>query len=172
MSSRRKILAAVAGLPLLTAGCLEPESESRGALTTAEPIFESNQDRWDESPYVAEVFSDPGQASDVLNTEVIRKNDFDHFLEFDGDDQLLSVLAPRLDFTPGATRGWCPKEQITDDEIIFRLPIEDQPDELEEPYVNSAVVILWSRNFGDVPSEATVEIQSVPEDDDTKSCSD
>jgi len=172
MLSRRKILTAVAGLPIGTAGCLEPESKVHGGLITSEPIFESNQDRWNESSYTADVFPDPEQAADALNTEAIRRNTgFEAFLDFDGDEQFLSVLASRLDFTPGAIRGWCPREKIEDDRIVFRLPIEEQPSELEDPHVNSSIMIIWDRNFGDAPTEATVEIQSVS-DDGVKSCSD
>ncbi|TYT61761.1 hypothetical protein [Natrialba swarupiae] len=174
--NRRAFLATTAGISLTTAGCLDrlPSSQSLSGRTLEEPIFNDNEERWQDSPFEADVFSTPEEAKDALNTGI---EPYEHRLEetinFDPDSQFLAVCASTREFTPqGNLKGWCPRREIDGDTFVFRFPFEEWPSELEDPYVNRVILNVWNRNMTSPPTHAAVEVQFLDDDEDIRTCSD
>ena len=176
MPSRRTFLATVAGLSFTTAGCVDrlPSSQSLRGLTVREPIFTDNEDRWQDSPFEADVFSTPEAAKDALNTDLgPYEHSIDETISFDSDSQFLAVCASTREFTPqGNLKGWCPRREIDGDTLVFRFPFEEWPNELDEPYVHRVIMNVWNRNRITPPTRATVELQFLDGDEDVRTCSD
>jgi len=177
MVSRRRVLAVATGG--LVGGAIffdpfrfgvDPTEFSRGSFATTEPVFDDGADRLEGAQYAADVFGDPDSAREALATEVVRRNGHEHVLDFDRDEAFLGILASTVNFNPGGTKGWCPMWEIRDGTVDFHVPLDGQPPELEPPYVNDVVPIVWRRNFGDVPTDATVTVQSIPDESDVRTC--
>jgi len=176
MPSRRTFLATTAGIPLTTAGCLDrlPSSQSLVGLTPQESIFVDNEERWQDSPFEAAVFSTPQEAKDALNTDLDPYQDgIEELINFDQNTEFLAVCASTRAFTPqGNLKGWCPRREIDGDTFVFRFPLEEWPDKLDEPYENRVILNVWSRNRASPPTRATVELQFLDDSGDIRTCSD
>lgn len=176
MPSRRTFLATTAGISLTTAGCLDrfPSSQSLVGNTLREPIFADDGERWQDSPFEADVFSTPEEAKDALNTDIEpHGHSIEETINFDPNTEFLAVCASTVEFTPhGNLKGWCPRREIEGDTFVFRFPLEEWPNELDEPYVNRVILNVWNRNRTSPPARAAIELQFLNGDEDIRTCSD
>ncbi|GAB7018406.1 hypothetical protein [Halostagnicola bangensis] len=143
-------------------------------MTTQEPIFVDEEDRWDDSQFEAAVFSTPDEARNALNTDIEPyEHKIEEYLDFDSDSEFLAVCASTVEFTPqGNLKGWCPRREVDGDRFVFRFPFEEWPDELSDPYENRVIMNVWRRRMTSPPTRATVELQFLEDDGDVRACSD
>lgn len=177
MTSRRTVLTAAVTTSIVSAGCMSSSSEmkfrGRAGGTNQQPVFQSTEHRWDGSPFTATVFTDPDDASEVLNLAEDGVSDYSDYLEFDPRTEFVGVFTSTLEVPPlGHVMSSCPEVKFEDDEIIFELPIGEWPEELESPNEERFVLTLYEKNGNDAPEYASVEIIHPDTDSDKRTCLD
>lgn len=169
MATRREFLAATGTAAV--AGCLGggPGSKARVQFTTEEPLFTA-ESQWSSAPFTAAVFETPSNAA-AINDEVSHTDGIEQYLQFDPNEEFLAVFASTLRLAgEGRNKGWCPRRSVDGDRFLFRIPLDEWPEPLEES-ANWAMLNVWRLpSFGNPPSRASVSVEFPP--DDVRTCSD
>jgi len=172
--NRRSFLAGASSLSVASAGCLggssEWEMKHRANGINNKPLFDEN-DRWNDSPFTAEVFTDPDDARSELHIDEERLPVYEDLLAFDPDSEILTAFATSLRVVqPGRHPIWCPAITVDDEQATFELPIGDWPEELEPPRENWFVLARWEGNGTDPPAYAHVEVVHPDIDSGERTC--
>ncbi|WP_254767462.1 hypothetical protein [Salinilacihabitans rarus] len=178
MPSRRTVLAAATSVPLTGAGCLDqltgPSFQEATHLTTRSPIFTNDPTDWRGKPFRAEVFATPDELTAILDEEILSQHGYDHYTEFDPDQEFAAIFASKLKVIPdGVYKGWCPRNEVDGDRFIFHLPLAEWPPVLEDPDEDWVRLNRWRRNGSNPPTRTVIKVEMVDETDGKiKTCSD
>ncbi|MFP8957487.1 hypothetical protein ACLI4Y_12210 [Natrialbaceae archaeon A-CW3] len=175
MIHRRKYISACSTIPVYLAGCLDilsdPEATSRSGIAARDEIFVGKDIEWKEDAFAADIFDNTDEFSSHINEDSLVRPLNDRYTDFNADDTFVSVFASRLKLhSIGTTKGWCPEVEIEGDTLLFKVPLDTWPDELNERYENMVVIDRWTRNRSDPPKHTKIDILQEESNDVGRTC--